>query len=102
MVCHSQSGGFSLRNRIQDVYAFSSSPIQNEGYQVIRSLEVVNFRCFKSLRLDDVRRFSFITGANASGKIALLESLFISGGNDFEIYIRTDAWRGREAIPVPT
>jgi hypothetical protein len=71
-----------------------------EGHQVIRSLEIDNFRCFKTLRLDDVRRFNILTGSNGSGKTALLESVFIAGGGSAEIFLRTNAWRGRDLIRV--
>jgi hypothetical protein len=67
---------------------------------VIRSLEIDNFRCFKSLTIGDVRRFTIITGKNASGKTALLEALFIAAGGSPEIYVRTNAWRGQDVIAL--
>lgn len=69
---------------------------------MIRELEITNFRCFRDIKLDNVRRFSVITGPNGSGKTALLEALFIAGGHTAEIYLRTSAWRWREEIPIPT
>ena len=42
---------------------------------MITSLTVDNYRCFKSLRLSDLKRINIIVGANASGKTALLESI---------------------------
>ena len=68
---------------------------------MIRQLEIQNFRCFKSAHLSNVRRLNLITGRNGAGKTALLESLFITGGNTAEIYLRTSAWRGREDIQLP-
>jgi len=68
---------------------------------LIRSLEIDNFRCFKSLRLTDVRQFNIITGASGSGKTALLEAIFVAGGNSAEIFLRADAWRGREELKIP-
>ena len=65
---------------------------------MIRSLEVENFRCFKSLVIPDIRRFMVITGKNGSGKTALLESLFIASGGSAEIYLRVNAWRGRDLV----
>jgi energy-coupling factor transporter ATP-binding protein EcfA2 len=65
---------------------------------VIRSLEIDNFRCFKSLVIPDIRRFTVITGKNGSGKTALLESLFIASGGSAEIYLRANAWRGRDLL----
>lgn len=67
---------------------------------MIRSLEIQNFRCFKSAQLDNVRRFAVITGANGAGKTALLEAIFVAGGGSPEIYMRTNAWRGHDEIPV--
>jgi len=75
--------------------------IARENYLMIRSLDIENFRCFKKVHLGNVRRFTFITGSNGSGKTAFLESLFITGGRDFGIYLRTNAWRGREKYPIP-
>jgi len=65
-------------------------------------LELDNFRCFKSLRLNDVRRFNVITGASGSGKTALLEAIFVAGGNSAEIYLRAGAWRGSEELRIPS
>ena len=67
-------------------------------YQMIRSLRIENFRCFASVHLDDIRRFTIVTGENGSGKTALLESLFVSAGGSPEIYLRAGAWRGNELI----
>ena len=65
---------------------------------MIRSLEIDNFRCFKSLVIPDVRRFTIITGKNGTGKTALLESLFIASGGSAEIYLRANSWRGRDLV----
>jgi hypothetical protein len=73
---------------------------KQEGGQVIRSLEIDNFRCFRSSRLDDIRRFNILTGVNGSGKTAFLESIFVAGGGSPEIYLRTNAWRGKDIIGV--
>ncbi len=69
---------------------------------MIRNLEIENFRCFEKIIIKDARRFTIITGPNASGKTALLEAIFLAGGNTAEIYLRTSIWRGREDFPVPT
>ena len=42
---------------------------------MITKLRISNFRCFKSLRLEGLRRLNLIIGLNASGKTALLEAL---------------------------
>ncbi|OFW28783.1 MAG: hypothetical protein A3J28_06175 [Acidobacteria bacterium RIFCSPLOWO2_12_FULL_60_22] len=70
-------------------------------YQLIRSLEIENFRCFNKINLPDIRRFTIITGKNGSGKTAVLESLFVAAGNSPEIYLRTGAWRSGTEGRVP-
>ena len=67
---------------------------------MINSLAIDNFRCFKSVTLQDVKRFNIVTGTNGSGKTALLEALFIAAGASAELYIRANAWRGRDTINV--
>jgi len=74
---------------------------KSEPFQLIRNLEIDNFRCFKQVKLHDVRRFTIITGPNGSGKTALLEALFVGGGNTAEIYLRTNVWRGKEEFTIP-
>lgn len=61
---------------------------------MIESIKVENFRCYEKLDLDDLRRINIIVGRNASGKTALLESIFVASGNSPEIALRIDAIRG--------
>jgi len=61
---------------------------------MIESIRIENFRCYQKLELENLRRINVIVGQNASGKTALLESIFIAGGNNPEIVIRVDAFRG--------
>jgi AAA15 family ATPase/GTPase len=61
---------------------------------MIESIRVENFRCYQKLELEKLRRINVIVGKNASGKTALLESIFIAGGNSPEIAIRVDSLRG--------
>jgi AAA15 family ATPase/GTPase len=61
---------------------------------MIESIKVENFRCYEKLELKNLRRINVIVGKNASGKTALLESIFVAGGNSPEIAIRVDALRG--------
>lgn len=77
------------------------SQSRKEVFQLIRNLEIENFRCFKSAIVRDARKFNVITGPNGSGKTALLEAIFLAGGNTAEIYIRTSMWRGREEFVLP-
>jgi energy-coupling factor transporter ATP-binding protein EcfA2 len=71
---------------------FDSRP---DGFHMIRSLEIENYKGFKSLRLNDLRRINVIVGANASGKTSLLEALFLVGGNSPETTLRARYFRGR-------
>lgn len=48
---------------------------------MISSLSIKNFRCFKSIELNDFGRFNFIVGDSGSGKTALIEALFLPGNS---------------------
>jgi len=61
---------------------------------MIDSLEVANFRCYESLALHGLRRMNIVVGENASGKTALLESVFLTAGGSPELVLRLRAWRG--------
>ncbi len=72
-----------------------------EHFQLIRNLEIENFRCFEKLVITDARQFTIVTGPNAAGKSALLEAIFLAGGNSPELWLLAGAWRGRE-LQLPT
>lgn len=61
---------------------------------MIESLHVQNFKGFKNLKIKNLSDVNIIVGDNGSGKTALLESLFLTGGLGPEIYLRMRAWRG--------
>src|SRR5438552_1551730 len=63
-------------------------------YQMFQDLEILGFKCFESAKLQRLKRINVIVGGNASGKTALLESLFFMGGVSPEIVNRADIWRG--------
>lgn len=48
---------------------------------MISKIQVNNFRCFRHLEIDELKRINLITGKNSSGKSAFLESIFISSGS---------------------
>jgi hypothetical protein len=76
-------------------------PSLEGDYKMIESLEIKNFRCFESVRLDDLRRINVIVGKNASGKTALLEAIFLGGGGNPEVAMRLHSWRLlSETIPL--
>jgi chromosome segregation ATPase len=47
-------------------------------YQMIDSIEINNFRCFKKLRIKDCAPINVIVGENGAGKTALLEAVFLT------------------------
>jgi len=61
---------------------------------MIDRLIVENFRCFKHLELNNLARVNVVGGQNASGKTALLESLFLAAAGNPEILIRMRQFRG--------
>lgn len=65
-----------------------------EGYQMISSFEIRNYRCFKEVKKTAMKRFTFVVGKSGTGKTALLESLFLTAGGNPEIYFRLRRWRG--------
>src|SRR5258708_7328763 len=63
-------------------------------YRMIDRLIVENFRCFEHLELDHLAPINVVVGQNASGKTALLESLFFAGAATPESLIRFRIFRG--------
>src|ERR1700722_5686540 len=61
---------------------------------MLKSLELVNFRCYENLYLQDFKRFNVVVGDSGSGKTALLESIFLVGGSSPEVWMRLRQWRG--------
>jgi ABC-type lipoprotein export system ATPase subunit len=69
-------------------------PQESTGFQMIRSVEVRNFRCFEALTVDNCRRINVIVGDNGSGKTALLEAMFLALGMSSEYVMRFRTMRG--------
>jgi energy-coupling factor transporter ATP-binding protein EcfA2 len=65
-----------------------------QGYLMIRSIDVRNFRCFERLKIDDCHRINVIVGDNGSGKTALLEALFLALGTTTQLALRYRQQRG--------
>lgn len=67
-------------------------------YKMIDTIKIQNFRCFKNVCLSNCKRINIIVGRNASGKTALLESIFLASGASPEITLRIKGWRGEDTI----
>jgi hypothetical protein len=78
-------------------------PNNTTGYVMIQTLEIDNFRGFKSLKVDGLKRFNIVVGPNGSGKTALLEAIFLAVGRGPEVTLRFKRWRGLagDAVQLP-
>jgi AAA15 family ATPase/GTPase len=78
-----------------DVPCSSLEPAPLEGgCLMIKTVEIENYRCFERATLNDLKLLNVVVGSNASGKTALLESLFLGAGANPEIILRMRSWRG--------
>lgn len=69
---------------------------------MITDLTIRNFRCFETLKLENLRRINIIVGRNAAGKTALLEAVKLSVGGTPQTASWINAVRGLAGpIPVP-
>jgi AAA15 family ATPase/GTPase len=64
-----------------------------EGYRMIESLTIRNFRCFEDIAIKDIGRINIIVGRNASGKTAMLEALYSTLGTP-ALTLKIRGWRG--------
>ncbi|MFI5089555.1 MAG: ATP/GTP-binding protein [Terriglobales bacterium] len=67
---------------------------------MISHFAIKNFRCFRQWDQTGLKRFNFIVGESGVGKTALLEALFLAGGNSPEIWFRIRRWRGLGEGPM--
>lgn len=75
-------------------HAKGASDYVATGYQMIRSIEIENFRCYQHLNIGHVARINVIVGDNGSGKTALLEAMFLALSGSTEVSIRMRQQRG--------
>lgn len=66
------------------------------GYQMIRSIDLRNFRCYRQLEVNNLARLNVIVGDNGVGKTTLLESIFLPLATSPEIALRLRQQRGLE------
>ena len=69
-------------------------PAKSEGYRMIESIEITNFRGFGNVSLARLPQFNVLIGESGSGKTAFLEAIWIQCGISPEIYFRMRAFRG--------
>jgi hypothetical protein len=67
---------------------------------MISHFAIKNFRCFRQWDQTGLKRFNFIVGESGVGKTALLEALFLAGGNSAELWFRIRRWRGLGEGPM--
>jgi recombinational DNA repair ATPase RecF len=67
------------------------------GYQMIRTVDIRNFRCFEHLRIEGCQRVNVIVGDNAAGKTSLLEAMFMALGVNPELGLRYRQQRGLDS-----
>lgn len=71
-----------------------ASAVKLDDYKMIDSIQIKNLHGFRELDIHGLKRINVIVGDSGSGKTALLESIFIAGGSNPEVYMRTRHWRG--------
>lgn len=73
------------------------APYQPTGFQMIRSIDIRNFRCYRNLTLDVPARLNVIVGDNGSGKTSLLEAIFLALCSTSQIALRYRQDRGLDS-----
>lgn len=68
---------------------------------MIDRLEIKNFRGFRDLTLEGMRRINFILGPNGSGKTALMEAMFLAAANGPQAAFGLHAFRGLPSLTTP-
>lgn len=61
---------------------------------MVKSVEIANFRGFKSLQVSDLARINIIVGDNGVGKTALLEAIYLALCNNAQKPLSVRQWRG--------
>lgn len=70
------------------------------GYQMIHSIDVRNFRCFRHLEISNVSRLNVVVGDNGAGKTAFLEAVFLPLCASPEVGARLRSQRGLDGAFV--
>lgn len=70
------------------------------GPLMIDSVQIKNLHGFRDMTLSGLKRINVVAGESGSGKTSFLESLFVAGGSNPEIYLRSRQWRGLGGGPL--
>ena len=70
---------------------------------MLEELKIRNYRIFKELKIDQLRRINLIAGSNNSGKTSLLEAIFLLAGGRAELWlngnvVRVDLKPGSQSV----
>lgn len=76
------------------LHSTKSAISADAGQQMIRSIDVRNFRCYRHLSISNCKRLNVIVGDNGTGKTALLESIFLPLASSSDIGLRLRQQRG--------
>jgi|CXWL01.1.fsa_nt_gi hypothetical protein len=74
----------------------NSGRYQSTGYQMIRTIDLKNFRGIQHARIEGAKRINVLVGPNGTGKTALLEGIFLAAGNTPENLLKMKQFRGRD------
>ena len=65
---------------------------------MIQRIEIENYKAYKKLNMDDLRRITLISGKNNIGKSTLLEAVFLHiDHNAADSFIKVNGFRGVNA-----
>lgn len=69
------------------------------GLQVIKNLQIKNFRGLSELNIKDISRVNLIGGCNNAGKTSILEALYLFHNRaDTNMFLHLHGWRGIQSV----
>lgn len=69
---------------------------------MIQALDILNFKCFKEVRLRNLGRFNVVVGRNGGGKTAFLEALFFLASTGPQLVLQIRRMRGLGDTSIST
>jgi predicted ATPase len=79
-----------------------STLTESLGYEMIRTIQILNFRCYDNLEIQDCARLNVIVGDNGTGKTTLLEAIFLALAASTEVAMRLRQYRGLDGVMAGT